>query len=339
MRAQLEPLVGIKASCRLSGVNRSTFYRHRGPHPLAPDQTPRRSPPNRLSPTECEHILAVLNSARFRDKAPRQVWAALLDEGTYLCSVSTMYRLLRAQGQTRERRAQARHGAKTKPELVARAPNRVWSWDITKLRGPGPGKFFDLYVMMDIYSRYVVHWEVHSHESGRTAREFIKNCVRANSGVAAEVIHSDRGTAMTSLSVAELLSVLGISKSHSRPKNSNDNPYSEAQFKTLKYCPTFPDRFGSMQDARQFCRSFFEFYNFNHYHCGIGLHTPFTAHIGTAHAIQHKRAETIEAFRAANPQRFTRRPVLPDLPEAAWINGPDGKDTAERRAFDLQEAA
>ncbi len=281
----------------------------------------------------------MLNSQRFRDKAPRQVWAALLDEGTYLCSVSTMYRLLRSQGQVRERRAQARHRAKAKPELVARAPNQVWSWDITKLRGPGQGRYFDLYVMIDIYSRYVVHWEIHSHESGRTAREFIKNCVYANQGIAAEVIHSDRGTAMTSLSVAELLSVLGISKSHSRPKTSNDNPYSEAQFKTLKYCPAFPDRFGSTQDARQFCRSFFGFYNFHHYHCGIGLHTPFSVHIGTARAVQHKRAETIEAFRVAHPQRFTRRAVLPGLPEAAWINEPNEQSAAEQHVPDLREAA
>ncbi|MBB6120559.1 transposase InsO family protein [Nocardiopsis algeriensis] len=281
----------------------------------------------------------MLNSERFRDKAPRQVWAALLDEGVYLCSVSTMYRLLRAQGQTRERRAQASHPAKKKPQLMARVPNQVWSWDITKLRGPGPGRFFDLYVMIDIYSRYVVHWEVHSSESGEIAREFMENSIRANAGIAAETIHSDRGSAMTSQSVAELLSMLGITKSHSRPKTSNDNPYSEAQFKTLKYCPVFPGRFGSMQDARQFCRSFFEYYNFKHYHSGIGLHTPFTVHIGTAHAIQHKRAQTVEVFRAANPQRFTSRPVLPGLPPVAWINEPSEQDSAEQRASDLREAA
>ena len=299
----------------------------------------RASPPNQLSSDERHHILTVLNSERFRDKAPRQVWAALLDEGVYLCSISTMYRLLRAQGQSRERRAQARHPAKTKPQLVARAPNQVWSWDITKLRGPGPGRFFDLYVMIDIYSRYVVRWEIHSSESGHIAGHFMQNCIRANRGVAAEVIHSDRGTAMTSQSVAELLSVLGITKSHSRPKVSNDNPYSKAQFKTLKYCPVFPDRFGSMQDARQFCRSFFEYYNHEHYHSGIGLHTPFTVHIGTAHTVRHKRARAIEAFRAANPWRFTRRPVLPDLPRAAWINEPGEPGTAEQHAPELRKAA
>mgnify|MGYP001160552468 FL=1 len=339
MRTQLEPLVGIKASCRLSGINRSTYYRHRDPSPTAPRKASRVSPPNRLSPAERHHITTVLNSERFRDKAPRQVWAALLDEGVYLCSVSTMYRLLRAQGQSRERRAQARHPAKAKPQLMARAPNQVWSWDITKLRGPGPGRFFDLYVMIDIYSRYVVHWEVHSSESGHIASRFIQNCIRANGGGAAEVIHSDRGPAMTSQSVTELLSMLGITKSHSRPKVSNDNPYSEAQFKTLKYCPVFPDRFGSMQDARQFCRRFFAYYNHDHYHSGIGLHTPFTIHAGTAHAVQRKRARTIEGFRAVNPRRFTRRPVLPDLPEAAWINEPSEPGTAGQHAPDLHIAA
>ncbi|USY23371.1 IS3 family transposase [Nocardiopsis exhalans] len=319
-------------------MNRSTHYRNRDRNPSAPTEPARTPPPNRLESEEREHIIAVLNSTRFRDKAPRQVWAALLDEGTYLCSVATMYRLLRERGQSRERRAQATHPPKTKPELVAHAPNQVWSYDITKLRGPGPGRFFDLYVMIDIYSRCVVHWEIHTRESGEIAEGFIANSIAANGQIAAEVIHSDRGTAMTSQPVSELLSMLGITKSHSRPKTSNDNPYSEAHFKTLKYCPAFPDRFGSIQGARRFCRRFFQYYNHEHYHSGIGLHTPFTVHIGTAHAIQDKRAQAIEAFRAANPQRFTRRPVLPALPEAAWINEPDIVPTAQHSA-DLREAA
>ena len=332
-------MVGIKASCRLSGINRSTYYRHRAPLSKAPREVSKAAPPNRLSPAECHHIITVLNSERFRDKAPRQVWAALLDEGVYLCSISTMYRLLRERGQSRERRSQARHPAKTKPQLMARAPNQVWSWDITKLRGPGTGWFFDLYVMIDIYSRYVVHWEVHSSESGEIASHFIQNCIRANAGVAAEVIHSDRGTAMTSQSVAELLSMLGITKSHSRPKVSNDNPYSEAHFRTLKYSPVFPERFGSIQDSRQFCRRFFEYYNHEHYHSGIGLHTPFAVHIGTAYAVQDKRAQTVEAFRAANPWRFTRRPTLPGLPQSAWINEPSELGAAEQQDSDQHKAA
>nr|WP_248961008.1 DDE-type integrase/transposase/recombinase [Sphaerisporangium perillae] len=193
---------------------------------------------------------------------------------------------MRAQGLVRERRALARHEAKKKPHLVARAPNEVWSWDITKLPSVERGKYFELYVMIDIFSRCVVHWEVHVRESAELAKQFIENCIRANGGTAPRTIHSDRGPSMTSKSVANLLSDLDIVKSHSRPKVSNDNPYSEANFKTMKYCPTFPEVFGSAQDARTFCRRFFEYYNHRHYHSGIGLHTPFTVHIGTAQAIQ-----------------------------------------------------
>src|SRR5699024_6912711 len=183
--------------------------------------------------------------------------------------------------QVRERRAQARHEPRKKPHLVARAPNQVWTWDITKLPGPVRGRYYDLYVMIDIFSRYVVHWEIHLRESGEIAGAFITNSFRANGGIAPKYIHSDRGSAMTSITVAELLSDLGIVKSHSRPKTSNDNPYSEAQFKTLKYCPVFPEKFGSVHDARSFCRRFFELYNHEHYHSGVGFHTPFTVHIGT----------------------------------------------------------
>ncbi|MGI5291127.1 IS3 family transposase [Nonomuraea polychroma] len=335
-REQLEEHVGIARSCALTGVSRASLYRRRCPGRQTVEKASRPSPPNRLSPEECEHVIATLNRAEFVDKSPRQVWAALLDRGVYLASPSTMYRLLRERGQVRERRAQTRHEAKKKPQLTARAPNEVWSWDITRLRGPGPGRFFDLYVMIDIYSRCVVHWEVHARESGELAKQFIENAIWTNGGIAPETIHSDRGTAMTSKSVTDLLSDLGIIKSHSRPKISNDNPYSEAQFKTLKYCPAFPEAFGSLQDARAFCRRFFDYYNHEHYHSGIGLHTPFTVHIGTAHVIQQKRAETIEQFRAANPHRFTRRPSLPKIPTAAWINQPDQADSDQPR-LDQQE--
>jgi putative transposase len=337
-REQLEVHVGIKRSCTLTGVARASVYRRRNPRPAPAEKVVRVSPPNKLTAAECEQVIAALNSAEFADKSPRQVWAALLDRGTYLASPSTMYRLLRSRGQVRERRAQARHEAKKKPHLVARGPNQVWSWDITKLRGPAPGQYYDLYVVIDIFSRYVVHFELHVQESGDLAKEFIENAIRANGGIAPHTVHSDRGTAMTSKPVTELLSDLGITKSHSRPKISNDNPYSEAQFKTLKYCPVFPDVFGSAQHARQFCHRFFDYYNHRHYHSGIGLHTPFTVHIGTAHAIHHKRAETIERFRAANPHRFTRRPALPKLPTVAWINRPD-TETADQTGPDLQEDA
>jgi transposase InsO family protein len=321
-REQLEPHLGIQRSCWLTGINRATLYRRRKPKEAVPE-TFRATPPNALSHEECRELVEVLNSREFADKSPRQVWAALLDQGTYLGSVSTMYRVLRAEGQVRERRAQARHDAKKKPQLIARKPNEVWSWDITKLRSPVRGQFYDLYVMIDIFSRCVVHWEIHVRESGELAKAFIENAIRANGGIAPDTIHSDRGTSMTSISVTELLSDLGIIKSHSRPKVSNDNPYSEAAFKTLKYCPVFPEEFGSFADARSFCRRFFDYYNHEHYHSGIGLHTPFSVHIGTAQAIQDKRAATIEQFRAANPQRFTRRPALPKIPAVAWINKPD----------------
>jgi putative transposase len=234
-----------------------------------------------------------LNSARFVDKAPRQIWAALLDEGAYAASVSTMYRLLRERHQVRERRAQARHEPRKKPHLIARAPNEIFSWDITQLHGPQSRTYYDLYVMIDIFSRYVVHWEVHPRESGELAARFMENTIIANGGLAPEVIHSDNGTSMTSKAVTDLLAGLDIVKSHSRPKISNDNPYSEAAFKTLKYCPVFPERIASLADAQAFCQRFFTYYNHEHYHAGVGLHTPFTVHIGTAHAIQDKRAETI----------------------------------------------
>lgn len=325
-REHLQPYVGIQKSCKLTGVNRSTLYRRRQQRE-EPKVVMRPAPPNALSEDERDELIKVLNDAEFVDKSPRQVWAILIDRGTYLASVSTMYRALRARGLVRERRAQAQHEARKKPHLVARNPNEIWSWDITHLPSFERGKYFQLYVMIDIFSRCVVHWEVHLHESGDLAKQFIENCIRANGGIAPRVIHSDRGTSMTSKSVANLLSDLDIIKSHSRPKVSNDNPYSEANFKTLKYCPIFPEVFGSVQDARIFCRRFFEYYNHRHYHAGIGLHTPFTVHIGTAQAIQDKRRETMHKFLAANPQRFTRKLSLPKLPTVAWINEP-GNDEA-----------
>ncbi|MGW0806261.1 IS3 family transposase [Nonomuraea sp. NPDC002799] len=315
----LAAVLPISRSCTLAGVPRGSYY-HGLAGPAEREAMPRPAPPNKLTEAEREELIGVLNSTRFVDKAPRQVWAALLDSGTYLASVSTMYRLLRERDQVRERRAQARHESRKKPHLVARAPHEIFSWDITKLHGPADRQYYDLYVMIDIFSRYVVHWEVHPRESGELAATFMENAIRANGGIAPEVIHSDNGTSMTSRAVTDLLSTLDIVKSHSRPKVSNDNPYSEAAFKTLKYCPVFPDRFASLADARAFCQRFFCYYNHEHYHAGVGLHTPFTVHMGTAHAIQDKRAETIERFRSANPHRFTRTPRLPKIPQVAYIN-------------------
>jgi putative transposase len=318
---QLAPQVGIKAACQLLGKPRSSHYRRlRATGPARP-RSPRPAPPNTLTQAERDKVTAVLHSDRFADKSPAQVWATLLDEGTYLCSESTMYRILRERGEVRERRRQAQHPPRVRPELVAHAPNEVWSWDITKLSGPRRGVYYDLYVMLDIYSRYVVGWQVAARESGELAEEFIADAI-ARIGIAPKAVHADRGTSMTSKPVAALLAELNIDRSHSRPRVSNDNPYSESQFKTLKHCPAFPDRFGSIADARAFCDQFFAYYNHDHRHRGIGLHTPASVHFGTAEKIRAERAKVLDAAYAANPDRFRRRPTPPRIPGAAWINQP-----------------
>jgi putative transposase len=286
--------------------------------------------PAQLSDAEREQVLAVLDAPRFADKSPGQVWAVLLDEGVYLCSQATMYRLLRERGQSGERRAQAVRPATTKPELEADGPNQVWSWDITKLKGPVRGVYYLLYVIIDIFSRKVVHWEIWPTENGTLAKEFIQNAIAANNGIKPASVHADRGTSMTSNTVTGLLALLGIDQSHSRPHVSNDNPYSEAQFKTLKYCPAFPGRFGSIEDANAFCRQFFTYYNNEHRHSGIGMHTPASVHDGTAAAIQARRTATLyEAF-LAHPERFRgRRPYPPPLPTKVWINQPPATTTSD----------
>ena len=256
--AELEPLTSAKTACRLLGKSRATLYRQRNPAPAADKLAGSRAPhPAALSPAERDALLAALNQDRLADKSPAQAWAILLDEGTYLASISTMYRVLREHGQVRERRAQAAHPPRARPELMADGPGQVWSWDITKLKGPWRGIWFDLYVMLDIFSRKAMRWEVHATENAGLATAFIENAITASSGVAPRFIHADRGTSMTSKPVAALLADLRITQSHSRPRVSNDNPYSEAQFKTLKYCPAFPGRFGSLHDARAFCNVFF----------------------------------------------------------------------------------
>lgn len=279
--------------------------------------------PAELSEHEREQVLRVLDSPRFADKSPGQVWAILLDEGVYLCSLSSMYRLLRERGQTGERRAQATHPAKKKPELQAHGPNQVWSWDITKLRGPARGTYYLLYVILDIFSRKVVHWEIWPTETGTLAKEFIQHAITANDGIMPGSIHADRGTSMTSNTVSGLLALLGIDQSHSRPHVSNDNPYSEAQFKTLKYCPAFPERFGSIEDANVFCAQFFDYYNTRHRHSGIAMHTPASVHDGTAAKIHARRVATLNTAFLAHPERFHgRRPYPPQLPTRVWINQP-----------------
>ena len=269
-------------------------------------------------------IVDTLNSERFCDQAPAQIWATLLDEGIYLASISTMYRLLRAEHQVRERRAQARRPALIKPELMATAPNQVWSWDITKLRGPHKWTWFQLYVILDVHSRYVVAWLVATRESARLAEELIADAIYEHGVPAGQLaLHADRGSSMTSKTVNQLLADLGVTQSHSRPHQSNDNPFSEAQFKTLKYSPSFPKRFTSIDHARQFCDWFFHHYNHQHRHSGIGLHTPADVHYGRAEQIRAHRQAVLDAAYTARPERFRRPPSAPRIPEATWINPPE----------------
>lgn len=306
---------------RLTGIARSSAERdRRRPTPAA---SVRRAPANALTPAEREQVLRLLNSAEFVDAAPAQIYASLLDQGVYVASIATMYRVLREQAQVRERRRLARHPARRRPELVADAPRQVYTWDITKLAGPAKGVYYDAYVMIDVYSRYIVGVRVHARESGPLAESMMRE-VFAVHGVP-HVVHADRGTSMTSKSVADLLEDLDVTRSHSRPKVSNDNPYSEAWFKTLKYAPVFPDRFASLADARAFMNNFVTWYNHAHRHSGIGLHTPADVHHGRHHTVRANREDTLAAARTAHPQRFgTTRPLpkILDLPEQVWINKP-----------------
>lgn len=320
----LEEVVSTTAACELLGVSRATLHRRRRP-PLHGPPPPRPAPLNKLTEPERQHVLSVLRSERYCDLAPAQVWAQLLDDGVYLCSIRTMYRLLAAAGENRERRRQRTHPARKRPELIARAPNQVWSWDVTKLAGPERGVYYELFVIIDIYSRYVVAWTVAAAETGELAEAFIADALDSQDVQRDQLtLHADRGSSMTSKPVAQLLVDLGVTRSHSRPSVSNDNPYSEAQFKTLKYCPAFPGRFGSIADARAFCAAFFDHYNHVHRHAGIGLHTPASVHYGTATEIRAARAETLTAAYAANPGRFRYQPPTPPkLPEVAWINEPN----------------
>ena len=315
-----------RRAAQLLGRPRATHYRRCQPPRLGPP-APRSTPANALSEAERQHILSVLRSEPYCDLAPAQVWARLLDDGIYLCSISTMYRLLAAAGESRERRRQRTHPAKKKPELIATAANQVWSWDITKLRGPTRGVYYELFVIIDIYSRYVVAWCVTAAETGELAKEFIDTAIASQGITRGQLtLHADRGTSMTSKPVAQLLVDLGVARSHSRPHVSNDNPYSEANFKTLKYCPAFPGSFGSIQHARVFCEQFFAYYNHEHRHSGIGLHTPASVHHDTATEIRAERAATLDAAYAANPDRFRgRRPTPPKLPTVAWINSPSSE--------------
>ena len=322
---ELTPIVGRKRACEALGRSRASYYRRHQPPRYGPPR-PRRSA-RALSDVEAEAVIAALNEERFCDKAPAQVWATLLDEGTYLASVSTMYRLLRERHQVRERRAQARRPALVKPELVATKPNEVWSWDITKLAGPHKWTWFQLYTIIDVYSRYVVGWLVAPRESATLAEQLIADSIfREDVGDGQLTLHADRGSSMTSRTVSQLLCDLGVLQSHSRPHQSNDNPYSEAQFKTLKYSPTFPKRFANIASARSFCEQFFEYYNHVHRHSGIALHTPADVHFGLADAIREKRQSVLDSIYAVRPDRFRKHPQAPRIPEMVWINRPDEEE-------------
>jgi len=321
---ELEPVIGIKPACELLGVKRATLYRRRSPQPTRP-RTPRRPSPRALSEPERKQVLDVLHSERFSDVAPGEVVATLLDEGTYLASERTMYRILAAQGESRERRNQLVHPAHRRPELLATKPNQLWTWDITKLLGPAKWTYYYLYVILDVFSRYAVGWMIAERELAVLAQRLIKETIAKQTVESNKLtIHADRGSSMTSKPVALLLADLGVTKSHSRPHVSNDNCYSESQFKTLKYHPGFPDRFGSIQDARAFCVPFFDWYNRAHRHSGIGMMTPEAMHYGWAKELQSRRAAVLRGAYERHPERFPRGVPRPwKLPTAAWIN-PEG---------------
>jgi putative transposase len=321
---------GVVAACAVLAVPRSSLYRAR-PAPTVPEvaaspaePAARPAPPRALSPAEQEQVRELLNSERFQDLAPREIYAELLDEERYLCSISTMYRILAEHDEVRERRNQLRHPVYRKPELLATGPNQVWSWDITKLRGPSTGVYYYLYVIIDIYSRYVVGWMIAEAESAELAEQLIaETCTKQDVARAQLTIHADNGGPMTAKTVAILLADLGVAKSHSRPHVSNDNPYSEAQFKTLKYRPDYPDRFGSVADARRWGRGFFAWYNDQHYHTGLALLTPATVHTGRADTVRQQRQVVLQQAYQAHPERFVRgQPQPTKLPEAVWINPP-----------------
>jgi putative transposase len=314
--------MSVQKSCALTGTSRATHYRRVNPKgPMHGPWLSRTPPPAALTGTERAAVADLLTSPTYADLTIPQVWARELDEGRYWCSVSTMYRIARAAGQVRERRRLATHPPRVRPELVAHGPSEVWSWDITALKGPVKGVWYKCYVILDIFSRYVTGWLVAAAEDAVVAKDFLADAIARN-GVEPHTIHADRGGAMVSKPVSELLTDLGVLRSHSRPRTSNDNPYSEAQFKTMKYVPDFPDRFGSLADARAFCEGFFLAYNHEHRRSGIGMHTPVSVHFGTAEQIRTQRQVTLDQAYAAHPERFTRRPWPPVLPEVAWINQP-----------------
>jgi putative transposase len=318
---ELAAAMDTRTACDAVGVSRATYYRQGRPRSYITRVRP--EPAWALTPAEREQILAVLHSERFMDAAPAEIVATLLDEGIYLCSERTMYRLLAGADEVRERRAVVRRKAYQAPELLATGPNQLWSWDITKLKGPGKWNYFCLYVILDVFSRYVTGWTVASRESAELARELISQaCEQQRITPGQLTVHADRGSAMTSKTVSQLLLDLDVTRTHSRPHVSNDNPYSESHFKTLKYRPEFPERFGSEGDARGFCREFMAWYNHEHRHSGICMLTPATVHYGRAEEVLRKRHAVLLQAYQAHPERFARPPRRQELPREVWINRP-----------------
>jgi putative transposase len=317
--------MGIAPVCAAIGVNRASYYRkQQSQRDCKPKLKLKPRPARALSEAEQQKVLEVLHSERFVDQSPQEVYATLLDEGISLCSIRTMYRILAQQAEVRERRNQLRHPNYTKPELLATGANQLWSWDITKLHGPCKWTYFYLYVILDVFSRYGVGWMVAHRESATLAERLIEQTLLKQQIQPDQLtIHADRSAAMTSKAVALLLSDLGVTKTHSRPHVSNDNPYSESHFKTLKYQPQFPKRFGSLEDARSFCQRFFNWYNHDHHHSGIGLLTPVLLHHGQAEVVTQHREQAFQAAYHTHPERFVHGlPQPPSVPIQVWINPP-----------------
>ncbi len=325
---EMAPTLGVLATCAAFGVALATYYRHRAP--VQGPRPPRPSPPRRLPDDERKVVLDVLHEPRFVDLAPAEVHAALLDEARYLCSVRTMHRVLAENAELRERRDQLRHPAYAKPELLATSPNQLWSWDITKLLGPEKWTYFYLYVILDVYSRYVVGWMVARCESKALARRLFAGTLAKQEIKPGQLtVHADRGPSMRSKPLAFLLADLGVTKSHSRPHVSDDNPFSEAQFKTLKYRPDFPERFGEVEDATSHCKDFIDWYNNDHHHAGIAMLTPADVHFGRVDQRIAERQVVLDTAFAAHPERFPKgRPVAKRPAREVWINMPKARDDA-----------
>lgn len=336
---ELARTYGVATVSAALGVPRSSLYRRRH-RATKRSPKPRSAPPRALSQGEKDRVCALLNSERFQDLAPREVYATLLDEGVYLASWRTMYRILAARDQVRERRDQLRHPAYAKPELMATASNQVWSWDITKLRGPSKGVYWFLYVILDIFSRYAVGWMVAQQQTATLAEQLIaETCAKQGIDRGNLTIHADNGGPMIARSLALLMADLGVAKSHSRPHVPADNPFSEAQFKTLKYHRDYPKRFGGVAEARIWARKFFDWYNNEHRHTSLGLLTPADVHHGRSAAVLAKREEVLRQAYANHPERFVQGvPKPPRLPSAVWINPPKNDESPSVAEQSVPEA-